>query len=313
MIEILKPSKAKLEVLGKPTSQCWINVASPTEEEILRIKSLIDVPEEFLNSLKDIDEIPTIEERRDFTLITIRTPYNNPKIDLEYYTVPIGVLVTNDFVMTICYFENDVIEKLKSQRFSFRKTQLVFRLLLASAKLFLSYLKEIKRKIYLIESQLEQSQKNKQIMELLELEKDLVYFETSLKSNEILIERVEKTAKGNTIKKSILIKTLGDKELIENVIEENKQAIEMTTIYSNILSSTLDAFASVISNNLNIVIKVLTSITIVLMLPTLVASVYGMNVKLPFQQSPSAFLIIMAFSFTLSVFGLLVLWKKKLF
>lgn len=313
MIEILKPSREKLEFLKKPTSQCWISVVSPTEEEISRIKSLINIPDEFLNSLKDIDEIPTIEEYGDITFIVIRTPYNNPKIDLEYYTIPIGVLVTNDFVITICFFENDVIENLKNQKFFFRKTQLVFRLLLVSAKLFLSYLKEIKRKIYLIEAQLEQSQKNKQIMELLELEKDLVYFETSLKSNEILIERIERIAKGNTTKKRISIKTPEDRKLIENVIGENRQAIEMSAIYSSILSNTLDAFASVISNNLNIVIKVLTSITIVLMLPNLVASIYGMNVKLPFQQSPSAFLIIMTFSFILSFFCLLVLWKKKLF
>jgi magnesium transporter len=305
MIEILKPTEDKLQVLCTPENDCWVNVVSPTEDEIAQVKKIINVPEELFHSLKDIDEVPTILPLEDFTFIIIRTPHNNHEIDLEYYTVPLGIFITGKLVMTVCYFENDTIAKLKTKKFAFRKSQLVFRLLLVSARLYLSYLNEINKKIYTIESDLEKTQKNKAIMNLLELQKDLVYFSTSLKSNEILIERIAKDA--------ILIKSVDDKRLIEKVIDENAQAIEMTSIYSNILTSTMDAFTSIISNNLNIVIKLLTSITIVVALPTLIASVYGMNVKLPFQDNPYAFLIVMGFSFTASFLCVFLLWKKNLF
>ncbi len=305
MIEILKLSEDKLEILETPVDNCWINVISPTEEDIFKLKTIIDVPEETLLSLKDIDEIPVIEQNGKYTFIIIRTPYNNLDNELEYYTVPLGIFILENFVVTICYYENDTLTKLKSQRFPFRKTQLAFRLLLVSARLYLTYLKEINKKMYAIELELEKSQKNRIIMQLLEIEKSLVYFNTSLKSNEILIERIAKD--------SILIKTNEDKALIEDVMDENKQAIEMTNIYSDILSNTLDAFASLISNNLNIVMKLLASITIVLSLPTLVASVYGMNIELPFQHSPQAFSIVMTFSFLLSIICVVLFWKKNFF
>jgi magnesium transporter len=306
MIQILKPSEEKLEILEKPVPNCWINVVSPTDEELAQIKTLIDVPDELLRSLKYIDKIPEIEKNEKFTFLIIRTPYNNLKVDLEYFTVPVGIFVTNDLVMTVCFFDNDVIERLKTQRFPFRKTQLAFRLLLISAKLYLTYLNEIKKKIYDIEFlQLGNSLKNKEILELMQLQQSLVYFNTSLKSNEILIER--------TAKDGILIKTPSDKILIEHVVDENKQAIEMTNIYSNILSNTIEACASLISNNLNMVMKVLTSLTIIVALPTLVASIYGMNMALPLQDSPYAFPSVILFSFALCIVVIIFLWKKKFF
>lgn len=304
MIEILRNTTEKTEVIKKPSEKCWINVVSPTDDEIRQIQSFVNVPEEVLTLLKDVDEIPTIEEYEDFTFIILRTPYNNSKIDLEYSTVPLGIFLKKDMVMTVCYFEDDIITRVKNLRFQFRNTLFVIKLMLSSAKLYLSYLKEIKQKMYDLESQLEQSQKNKVIMDFLILEKSLVYFSTSLKSNEILIERI---AKDNMY----MVKAAEERKLIQRVIDENKQGIEMSDIYTNILGNTLDAFASVISNNLNIVMKVLTSITIIVALPTLIASVYGMNIPLPFQNSSHAFLFVMILSFALSFGCALIFWKKQ--
>src|SRR3989344_4599040 len=160
MIEILRPTQAKLEVLDKIEKNCWVNVISPTDEEIAKIKKMLDIPEELLVTLKDIDEVPTIENYERFVFITIRTPFNNLKNELEYYTVPLGIFSTADYVLTISFFENDVISKLKTQKFSFRKTQLVFRLLLVSARLYLSYLSGLKNRMYKAESKLAVSQKN---------------------------------------------------------------------------------------------------------------------------------------------------------
>lgn len=306
MIQILKPSEEKLEILEKPVANCWINVVSPTEEEYLQLKTLFNIPDEFLHPLKYIDKIPEIEKTEKFTFLIIRIPHSNLEIELEYSTIPVGIFVTNDFVITICYFENKVIEQLKNQRFPFRKTQLAFRLLLISTKHYLTYLNEIKKMIYNIEFvQLENSLKNKVIIELMKLQQSLVYFNTSLKSNEILIDRIEKDG--------ILIKTPEDKILIEHVIDENKQAMEMTNIYSNILANTMDASASLISNNLNMVMKVLTSLTVIIALPTLVASIYGMNMTLPLQNSPYDFLSVILFSFILCIVVVLILWRKKYF
>ena len=315
MIEILRPTEKKLEVLDKIEKNCWINVISPTDEEIKKIRSIIDIPEDLLVSLKDIDEVPANEHYDKFTFIIIRTPYNNVKKELEYYTVPLGIFATNDFVLTISFFENDTISKLKTQKFSFRKTQLVFRLLLVSARLYLSYLTDLKNKMYLTEHKLAESQKNEVVILYLELQKSFVYFNISLGSNKILIERIaEESHMANGITQyGIKIKTREDKELITKVIDENNQAIQMISVYSNILSNTLDAFASIISNNLNVVIKVLTSITIVLSFPTMIASIYGMNIDLPFQQSAHAFGIVMGISFALSLTSVWVLWKLKYF
>jgi magnesium transporter len=315
MIEILRPTADGLRVLDKFEKNCWINVVSPTDEEIVSLKTMFEVPKELLVSLKDVDEIPALETYEKFAFIIVRTPYNNPSVELEYYTVPLGIFFTKDFLLTLCFFENDSIEKLKTQKFDFNNTLFLFKLLLLSARLYLNYLVILKNKMYAIESQLAVSQKNAVIMQYLQLEKSLVYFETSLQSNKILIDRIrtDGTGRNGITKFGVKIKTSKEKELIAKVFDENEQAIHMIGVYSNILSSTLDAFTSIISNNLNVVIKVLTSITIVLSFPTMVASVYGMNIDLPFQHSPHAFIIVMGISFILSVLSVFVLWKYKLF
>ena len=304
MLEILRPTTRGLHHLEKPEKGSWVNLIRPSVEELAQLRESLDIPEEFLTTLQDMEEIPTVELHEKFIFLIIRTPHNNLKVDLEYYTVPIGVFVAKDVVVTICYHENDVVERLKSKRFDFSTTQFIFRLLLSSARLYLSYLNEISKKMYSIESALEKSQKNEVILQLLELQKALVYFNTSLKGNDILVERMTRDR--------ILLKSKEDRELVAKLLDEQRQGLELTSIYSNILSNTLDAFASIISNNLNIVMKVLASITLMLMFPTLVASVYGMNVPLPFQHSPHAFAIVMSISLAFSAGGAYFLWRRKM-
>jgi len=303
MIEFLRPTPAGLVELEGPEKNCWISLSSPSEEDLARLKEIIAIPDETLHTLKDIDEIPIVEKEEGYTFFIIRTPYNNVENDLEYSTVPLGVFVTEDYTVTISYFVNDTVPRMKELKFPFRGKLFVFRLLLVSARIYLTYLKEIHRMMFFLEEKLEETQKNRLIMQLLELEKSLVYFSTSLKSNRILLERVAKD-------KSIT-RTEEKKDLIEEAIDENNQAMEMCETYSNILTSTLDAYASVISNNLNTVMKILATITIVMSVPTLVASIYGMNIVLPFQGSHYAFLAIMAVSVMLSLVCVFFFWKKK--
>lgn len=304
MIEYLRPTPTGLVELKGPEKNCWISLVSPSDDDLAKLKDVIDIPEETLHSLKDIDEIPIVEKERNYTFFIIRTPYNNVANELEYYTVPLGVFVTDEFTVTLSYFKNDTVPRMKELKFPFRGRLFVFRLLLVSARIYLTYLKDIHKMMNLLEEQLEKSQKNRVIMQLLELEKSLVFFDTSLKSNRILLGRIAKD-------KSIT-RTEEKRDLIEEAIDENNQAMEMCETYSNILTSTLDAYASVISNNLNMVIKILTTITLVISVPTLVASIYGMNIELPFQGSHYAFLAIMAISVALSLICVFFFWNKKL-
>ena len=310
MIEILRHSQEKLERLTRPEPKSWINLISPTAEELNKLKQFIKIPDEFIESLKDIEELPSLQELDNLTFITLRVPCSADKEDVKQAVCPVGIFATGSMIATISFFETQVFDDIKRQNFQFRKTQFVFRLFLSSTKFYLDALKAIQEKMYTLESELEKTQSNKVVMEFLEMEKNLVYFDTSLRSNLVLIRRI---AKEGTKNRFITLKTAEDRNLIHEVIDENKQALQMANLYSNILSNTLDAFASIISNNLNVTIKFLTSLTVILALPTLIASVYGMNIDLPFDKSPFAFTIVMGITFVITITCVFLLWKRKFF
>ncbi|HLC57218.1 MAG TPA: magnesium transporter CorA family protein [Candidatus Nanoarchaeia archaeon] len=310
MIEILRHSQEKLERLTRPEPKSWINLISPTAEELNKLKQFIKIPDEFIESLKDIEELPSLQELDNLTFITLRVPCSADKEDVKQAVCPVGIFATGSMIATISFFETQVFDDIKRQNFQFRKTQFVFRLFLSSTKFYLDALKAIQEKMYTLESELEKTQSNKVVMEFLEMEKNLVYFDTSLRSNLVLIRRI---AKEGTKNRFITLKTAEDRNLIHEVIDENKQALQMANLYSNILSNTLDAFASIISNNLNVTIKFLTSLTVILALPTLIASVYGMNIDLPFDKSPFAFAIVMGITFVITITCVFLLWKRKFF
>ena len=221
--------------------------------------------------------------------------------------MPLGMIVVRDeFFLTVSLRKNKIIESFEKRKIknfqTYKKTRFIFQILYLNSSYYLNYLKQINKETEIAEYILKNSMQNKELLKLLSLEKSLVYFTTSLKSNEIVME---KTLRGKIVK---LYEE--DEEILEDAITENRQAIEMAQIYSNILNGTMDAYASIISNNLNGVMKFLTSITIILAVPTMISSFWGMNVQIPFQNNPFGFVIMIFVSVVLT---LLVTWllKKK--
>jgi magnesium transporter len=297
MITYLKNNTIGLERLQEPTNGCWINIIDPSEEEINQILAS-GVPQDYIAYSLDIDERARTEKEIDATLIVVRIPHFQGKTsDVPYTTIPLGIILTEDCLITICKIDNAIIQELSSGQVkkltTLKRNRFVLHLLLLIATKYLGYLREITKAVDALEDQLERSMRNKEMLELLKYEKSLTYFATGLKSNELMMERLQRS--------QLFLMYPEDEELLEDVLTENQQAIEITNITSNILNSMMDAFASIISNNLNTVMKFLASITIVLSIPTMIASFYGMNLNLPLENSAFAFAVILAFSLGISV------------
>lgn len=287
---------------------CWINLVCPTENEIKDVCEKINIKEDFIRYALDNEEKARIDIDDDGTILFIvDVPIIEKENDIEVYTtMPIGmIIVRDDFFITVSLKENNIIQEIEKNVYknviTYKKSRLIFQILFQNSAMYLKLLKQINKETEIAENVLKKSMKNKELLKLLSLEKSLVYFTTSLKSNEVVME---KTLRGKIIKLYD-----EDEDILEDAIVENKQAIEMARIYSDILNGTMDAYASIISNNLNGVMKFLTSITIVLSIPTMIASFWGMNVRVPLQDNPWGFVIIMTVSVLLGV--VTTLWLKK--
>lgn len=289
---------------------CWVNIVDPTENEIINISAKLGIEPDYLRDPLDEEEKSRIEKEDGILLVIVDIPVINPADELTTFdTIPLGMIVVgDDYFVTICLKDNPIIREFTERRikgfYTFKKTRFVLQLLNRIATYYLRYLKQINRQTDHIEKQLHKSMKNQELFTLLNLEKSLVYFTTSLRSNEIVMEKI--------IRGKFLKMYPEDEDIMEDVIIENKQAIEMGHIYSNILSGMMDAFASVISNNLNIVMKFLTSVTIVLSIPQLIASFFGMNVPMPLTSQHSFTFIILISLFVSSITTLL-LAKRRMF
>lgn len=293
----------------------WINMIAPTEEEIKKVCTKLKIQEDFLRYPLDYEEKARIDmEEDDNTILFI---IDVPVIEKEnneqvYSTMPLGmVVVRDDYFITISLKQNKVIaelekNKLKNNIITYKKSRMILQIFYKNAELYLKHLKKINKETEIAENVLKTSLKNKELLKMLSLEKSLVYFTTSLKSNEVVME---KTLRGKIIKLYD-----EDEDILEDSIIENKQAIEMAKIYSDILNGTMDAYASIISNNLNGVMKFLTSITIILAIPTMIASYWGMNVQVPMQflNTPWAFYAVVAFSVILGIIAMIWLKKKDM-
>lgn len=309
IVEILKTSGSSLTIIEEYEKDSWINITSPTEDDIKEISQNLDIPSDFLTSPLDTDERPRIEIEEGAILVIIRTPHFEEEADIQFTTIPLGIIYTDDIIVTICSIKNDVLQTFSNGKIrgwsTKKRSRFMLQIFSQTALVYLNYLRRINRTTSQVEDRLQKSMKNEELIELLNFEKSLVYFTTSLRANELVMERLQRTE---------LFKMYPDDgEILEDVITENKQAIEMSNIYSNILSGMMDAFASVISNNLNVVMKFLTSITILLTLPVLVASIYGMNISLPLQKWPYVFELTMGIAILLSVLGALIFIKRKWF
>jgi magnesium transporter len=311
MIKILRWSENRFIPIDKIEKHCLINVISPEKSELEKLSGEMLIPSDFMTDPLDIDERARIETEDGVLLIVLRIPkYDESNSEIPFTTIPAGIILTkNDTIVTISSSDiTDVLDlyngKVKSI-ITGKRSSVILQIFLRTALLYLKHLKEINRRTGGIERELQKSLKNEELIKLLNIEKSLVFFTTSLKSNELMMERLLKT--------ELLKLTPDDKDMLEDVLIDNRQAIEMANIYSNILSGMMDAFASVISNNLNVVMKILTSITIILMIPTLTASIYGMNVELPFQHSSHAFFIVIGISFALSLLSVLIFIRNRWF
>lgn len=287
----------------------WINMVNPTEKEIKEVCDNLKIKDDFIRDALDYEEKARIdrEEDDDTLLFIIDVPVTEKEDGIEVYsTMPIGMIVVrDDYFITVSLKSHNLIknfEKGKVKSFAtYKKSRFILQLMYSNSSNFLSYLKRINKETEIAESVLKTSMRNKELLKLLSLEKSLVYITTSLRSNEAVMER--------TLKVKNIKLYEEDEDILEDAIIENKQAIEMSKIYSDILNGTMDAYASIISNNLNGVMKMLTSITIVLAVPTMVSSFWGMNVNLPFQNSQYGFPIMLAVSALLTI--LVTWWLKK--
>lgn len=294
--------------LNEYQPNCWINAQELTIEEVELLISEYKVPRDFIMDVLDTDERSRIEFDDDQILIILRVPLNNQNNGIPFITVPLGIILSGNQIITICSRRNEIIPSLvkavnENKITVVNRFDYVLRIFLFSAVWFLQFLKEINIQTALIEKDLESATKNKELHRLLHMEKCLVFFITSLKSNEMVLAKIRS---GRNMKDISY-----DEDLLEDVTIEIKQALEMANVYSDIQSGMMDAFASVISNNLNVIMKQLTSVTIILMIPTLVASLYGMNVPNNFEGSPFAFGYVIAISIFLSLGGIFLFkWKN---
>lgn len=289
---------------------CWVHLQSPTKEEIEGLNARFALDPTYLIAALDEEESARIEHDDGQTLIIVDIPY----VEAEgsgyiYSTIPLGIVLVDDVIITVCTRETPIIADFTEERirgfWTFKRTRFILQLLFRNASRFLSYLKQIDKASIRVQDKLEKSLRNQELFQMMKLEKSMVFFNTSLKGNETVMEKM--------LRMDALKKYPEDMDLLEDAIVENKQAIEMCSIYSNIMSNTMDAFASIISNNLNIVMKVLTSLTVVLAIPSLVASFWGMNVNVPFENEPFSFWLVIGISAVSALAAWFLMWRRKMF
>ena len=301
MMTIHKTVDGKMTQLHSVTDGCWVNLINPSEDELKTVAATLAVEPTFLRAALDEEETSRIDKEDGSTLIIVDTPsMEQDETGVVYSTLPMGIIVTDKHIITVCLKETSVVRDLQNGMVrdvrTEQRTRFILNILLLVAKRYLNYLKQIDKTYNHMERQLYKSQRNKELIQLLDLEKSLVYFNTSLKANEVTLEKI--------LRGRIVTLYEEDHDLLEDVL------IEMAQIYSDIISGMMDAFASVISNNLNVIMKLLASVTILMTVPNIVFGFYGMNVGiLPFAHS---FWPPLAISVVIIVVAGIILRKKDL-
>jgi len=308
MLSIYKTTEQGLEKIEMIANGAWVNVVDPTPEEIEKLINW-GMDMDYINYALDQDEMARMERDEDYTFILLRIPMYQPESDVPYNTAPLGIMILGNKIITVCRYESDIFKVLANGKYRLLKTGKRYRLalyiFLETSSRYLNLLREINRATEIVEDRLQKSTQNRELLELLKYQKSLTYFATALRSNEVMMERVQKTQLFNYYEE--------DQDLLEDVLTENQQAIQMTSINTEILSSMMGAFASVISNNLNGVMKALAALTIIFNVPTIVASFYGMNVAIPGETHPYAFLSVIGISLTLTAVATYIFYKRDWF
>ena len=317
MLEVFKHNNGHLEddlSIATAEKGSWINVVNPDSDDLQIVSMVTEIPTDVLKMALDTEERSRVEIEDDYVFVVINIP-----IILEtdsYDTLPLGVFITPDFIVTVCLQETDVMKAFTQNKYplfyTFKKTRFLFQILFRTATLFLRYLQQINHRTDDIESILRHSMRNREFFMLLELQKSLTFFATALRGNGAVMEKLLRLRRNQSLHHLLKLYE-EDEDLLEDVIIENKQAIEMVEMYSNILMNMSDTFASIISNNLNIVMKFLASITIILSVPTTIFSLWGVNVPLPFQENEWGFFLVITIAMICSAVAVALLWMKKLF
>lgn len=312
MIQFFKNIDGVTTSIEKAENGTWVNIVPPfKQEEFAELADQLEIPLEFLQDSLDIDERSRFEEEDNVKLIVIKTPTENNSFndsDSFYITIPICIILTHNQIVTVNSFENGAIQKFLNtfqKRHPDKRNMMVLKIFEKVTQTYIDYLKEINHRRNILEQRLYEANRNEELLELMRIQKSLVYLVTALRSNELLLMKLERT--------NMLSLNEDEREFLNDLIVDMSQALEMANIYTNILSSTLDAFASIIANNQNVVLKRLAGITIILQFPVLVASMYGMNVPIPFQDQPHAFYIPILFSLIISIVLAWLFVKKKWF
>ena len=287
----------------------WIHMSNPTDKEIELIARATGVAEDMIKAALDEEERARVEKDDDTGAVLVVTDIPFTVEDENHYpytTLPFGFISTSDAMITVCLEETSLIDDMLSARFVkdvnlHKRTRFLIQLQYTISKKFLHYLKQIDRASQRVQNELEKSMRNAELIEMLDLEKSLVYISTSLRSNSVVLDRLPKSVKFFE----------EDLDLWEDVVIENKQAIEMSNIYRDILSGTMDAYASIISNNLNVVMKVLTSLTLLVAIPSMIGAFWGMNTGVPFEGETWGFWVVIGISVVVCLIAGIVLWKKR--
>lgn len=313
MLKIYKTSavEKKVKKVKKMTVDCWLDLTTPTRDEIEKVVQKTKVDQDLIMKMLDDEELPRVEQSGNATLVVIDTPYlKEGSKDHKYKTYPLGIIITdNNYVITVSPKKTDILNDFKSNKIkdfrTAKKTRFLIQILLKTASSYLKALKEVNLDIEKKEAVLKKATQNKDLIELLEIEKTLVYFITSLKANDLVLEK---------LRKGIMLPLYeGDLDLLEDAMIENKQAIEMSGIYKDILSSITDTYATIVSNNLNIAMKFLAAITIILAIPTAISSFLGMNIPLGnISENPHAFTIVIILALLTSLVVAYLLKKKDM-
>ncbi len=289
----------------------WINLVKPTEKEIDEVANALGIKKSFILTTIDDDEKPRIDEEDGCKMLLLDVPIYEKKNGMEaIVTLPLAIIVVrNDYIITVCLENYSILKEFTEGRvkefYTYKKSRFIIQLIYRIALLYLKMLKEIDSKIELAESKILTATKNEELVNLLALENSLTYIITALKSNGVVLDKI---LKGNVIE---LYEE--DQDLLEDAIIENNQSLEMADLYRGILSSTTDTVATIISNNLNTIMKFLAGITIVFSIPTMVASFMGMNVSLgEFAKNPFAFILLILISLLLSLIVALILKRKNM-
>ena len=316
MYKILKSSNTGVDEFDIEDMEkgCWIDIVAPSTEEIDEITEAAHISRDFLTAALDREEKARTEIDEEQLLVVIDIPFFRSNKD--YDTMPLGIIVTKDVIVTVCLESNAVTSGFNARTYkmfsTYKKTRFLFQILYKSATLYLKYIRNIIRRTDDLEAHLRQAMENSKLFSMLDLQKSLTYFTTSLRSNYMVTEKLLRLR--TTAQTQQLIKMYEeDEDLLDDVIVEYKQAIEMVEMYSHIVQSMMEVFASIISNNLNLVMRFLASVTIILAIPTFISGLWGMNVPVPFAEFTHGFYIVFGLACVVSLLAGYWLWKKHLF